>query len=304
MPEQPATGAGPEAEEAGLRALLARLPATRTIADGRLTRLEGGLSNRAWRLDDAREASWFVRLGHPDAARLGVDRASECLVLGAVSRAGIAPEVVACEPAAGLLVTRFVAGRPWQGDDVHRAGNLRRVAERLRCLHSLAVPPGVVEVSYARQARRLAAGLPEPTDREAMLHDRAGRVFALLGAHSRAPALCHNDLHHLNMLDDGRLWLVDWEYGGRGDPLFDLAGFLALHELGPAATAAFLASYGDLPAADLAVLDAARWAFDYVQWLWYRRRFPAAAGAEDGPAARLAQRLLHCDNWSVAWDHG
>jgi thiamine kinase-like enzyme len=39
------------------------------------------------------------------------------------------------------------------------------------------------------------------------------------------PALCHNDVLAANILDDGdRLWLVDWEYGGMGNPLFDLAG--------------------------------------------------------------------------------
>jgi Ser/Thr protein kinase RdoA (MazF antagonist) len=116
--------------------------------------------------------------------------------------------------------------------------------------------------------------------------------------------LCHHDLHHLNLLDDGRLWLVDWEYGGRGDPLFDVAGFLALHELGPGPTATFLEAYGGLAPADAALLGAARWAFDYVQWLWYRRRFPAGAGLDEGPAGRLALRLLHCDNPSIAGDDG
>jgi thiamine kinase-like enzyme len=36
--------------------------------------------------------------------------------------------------------------------------------------------------------------------------------------------LCHNDPYHLNFLDDGGLWLIDWEYAGMGDPLYDLAG--------------------------------------------------------------------------------
>jgi thiamine kinase-like enzyme len=37
--------------------------------------------------------------------------------------------------------------------------------------------------------------------------------------------LCHNDPYHLNFLDDGaRLWLIDWEYAGMGDRMYDLAG--------------------------------------------------------------------------------
>ena len=42
------------------------------------------------------------------------------------------------------------------------------------------------------------------------------------------PALCHNDLLPANILDDNeRIWIVDWEYAGMGNPLFDLAGVSA-----------------------------------------------------------------------------
>ena len=37
---------------------------------------------------------------------------------------------------------------------------------------------------------------------------------------------CHNDLLAANFIDDGeRIWIVDWEYAGMGDPFFDLANF-------------------------------------------------------------------------------
>jgi thiamine kinase len=278
--------------------------ATRALADGQLRPIEGGLSNRAWRLDVAGEA-WFARLGHPGASELGVDRASECVLLRAVAAAGFSPEVLACEPAAELLVTRFVDGSPWQATDVRVEANLRRIAGLLRRLHALPVPAGVQAVSYSQQARRLAAGLPTATAREATLHQRSERIFARLDGRGCPPALCHHDLHHLNLLDDGRrLWLLDWEYGGRGDPLMDLAGFLAMHELAPEPTEVLLEAYGVLPAADRALVEAARWAFDYVQWLWYRRRFPDGGAAGSEPTERLSRRLLHCDNRPIDWDQG
>jgi thiamine kinase-like enzyme len=295
--------AAPSGDEGELRALLGQTAATRLLSGGAIRPIEGGLSNRAWRVDAAGE-SWFLRLGHPGARQLGVDRASECVLQRAVAAAGLAPELLACEPAAGLLVTRFVHGAPWQAADAHETRNLQRLARTLRRLHALPVPDGVAEVSYAGQARRLAGRLPAPAAGDHDLSARAERVFALLEGRNPPPALCHHDLHHLNLLDDGRLWLVDWEYGGRGDALFDVAGFLALHELGPGPTATFLEAYGGLAPRDLALLDAARWAFDYVQWLWYRRRFPDGAGGADGPVARLAHRLLHCDNPRVAGEHG
>jgi len=296
MPDVPARSRCGADDEGELRALLADCAATRAMAEGILTPIVGGLSNCAWRLDAQGEA-WFVRRGHPDAQRLGVDRRSECLVLQAVAAAGLAPAVVACEPMTGLLVTRFIAGTPWRAADVQTARNLRRLAERLRRLHEWPVPAGIREVDYARQAQHLAAGLSESSDETAVLRARAARAFARIAARSLPPTLCHNDLHHLNLLDDGaRLWLVDWEYGGRGNPLLDVAGFLALHELGPDATAVFLEAYGRLQPADLGCLDEARWAFDYVQWLWYRSRFPGPADDETWYAERLAQRLLRCNN--------
>ena len=36
-------------------------------------------------------------------------------------------------------------------------------------------------------------------------------------------AFCHNDLVAANVLDDGQLALVDFEYAVRADPLLDLA---------------------------------------------------------------------------------
>ena len=278
------------------RRALRACAATASLADGSLRPIEGGLSNRAWRLD-ARGQSHFVRIGHPDAARLGVDRASECRVLRAVAAAGLAPEVVACEPGLDLLVTRYVDASPWQASDVASPGNLRRVADRLRRLHDTPLPDGVQTVDYACQARSLESELPQGDRLAQDLRVLAAQAFARVQERPVAWKLCHHDLHHLNMLDDGaRLWLVDWEYGGRGDPLMDVAGFLAMHELGSAATAEFVAAYGRLAPVDQARLDDARWTFDYVQWLWYRLRFAGEPGEGGAHAERLAQRLLRCNN--------
>ena len=285
-----------EVDEKELRDKLRASLATRSLAGGNVTRIEGGLSNRAWRLD-ANGERWFVRLGHPQAARLGVDRWSECAVLQAVATAGLAPRVHVCDPAEGLLVTRFIEGRTWGAADARSPDNLRRVAACLRRLLELPVPDGVHEVDYGRQARRLAADLPANDATGTELAASAAAAFARIGDGGHAAVLCHNDLHHLNVLDDGdRLWMVDWEYGGRGNPLFDIASFLTLHDLGPEPTEAFLESYGRLRSADRGHLDDARWLFDYVQWLWYRSRFPDPVGDEAWYAERLAQRLLRCNN--------
>ncbi len=151
-------------------------------------------------------------------------------------------------------------------------------------------------MDWPAQARRLAAQLDEaPGDAE--IHRCATEVFAQIEARQVVPTLCHHDLHHLNILDDGaRLWLVDWEYGGRGDALFDLAGFVSMNGLDACSVKTFIDAYGQLQWAGLEHFDAARWAFDYVQWLWYRLRSGPDAAEAAARAQRLALRLLHCDN--------
>ncbi len=279
-----------------LRRRLGRYDSTRELAEGGVTELGGGLSNRTWRIEVG-GAEWYARLASPDAARLGVDRDSECRLLEVASAAGVAPEVLACEPSDGLLVTRFVRGRTWRREDALDTVNLRRVGRLFDRLHGLPVPVDLREVSFERQAHRLASLLPAKDRLAAELSRRAERGFARLAGSPRRPAVCHNDAHHLNILDDGDgLWLVDWEYGGRGDPLMDIAGFLAMHDAGPGETSVLLGAYGRLGLADAPLLDDARWLFDYVQWLWYRSRFTGRSGPGHEAVTRLARRLVRCNN--------
>ena len=42
-------------------------------------------------------------------------------------------------------------------------------------------------------------------------------------------SLCHNDLVSENIIDDGKIWLIDFEYAIRSDPVIDLAGIVAMN---------------------------------------------------------------------------
>lgn len=282
--------------EAGLRAALRQHAETRALAGSALARIEGGFSNPSWRLD-AGGTSWFARLGSPQVEARGVDRGSECRLLQVVAAAGLAPPVLACEPATGLLVTRWIEPARAHGARLRRFDDVRRMGARLARLHALPVDPAIRSVDYRSQARSLAALLPAGDVEERRFDEQAGCVFDRLAARERRMVLCHNDLNPSNIVDDGaELWLVDWEYGGRGDALLDVAGFLTLHHAGTAATEAFIKGYGGLAPAELERLDDARWAFDYVQWLWYRSLDGPLRTAARRRARHLALRLRRCDN--------
>jgi thiamine kinase len=81
--------------------------------------------------------------------------------------------------------------------------------------------------------------------------------------------LCHNDVHHLNIIDNGGLRLIDWEYSGIGEGMFDLASVCVYHCFDKSQRDVLLSSY--LQATDPVAtqrLDLACWLFEYVRELW------------------------------------
>ncbi|HQR25283.1 MAG TPA: choline/ethanolamine kinase family protein, partial [Steroidobacteraceae bacterium] len=238
---------------------------------------------------------------------LGVSRQSGCALLEIVGEAGLAPPVIACDPANGLLVTPYLSGGPWTREDAHEARNVERLARCLRELHALPPAAGVHDVDFRAQAQRLEAELGaacdahEATAIEPVVRTAAEAAFELLARREPSRAICHNDLHHLNVLDDGeRLWLVDWEYGGLGDPIFDLASLACQHEFTAGQRLALLEAYAGASTVPVESLDAACIAFDYVQWLWYRlwaAMSPAADSEYVVRAEALGLRLAGRGGW-------
>jgi thiamine kinase-like enzyme len=61
----------------------------------------------------------------------------------------------------------------------------------------------------------------------------------------------HHDLLPGNFIDDGaRLWLIDWEYGGFGTAMFDLANLAANGRFAPAEDRRLLEAYFESPVSD------------------------------------------------------
>jgi len=289
LPEEPLPLA--VAAEREVRQALAADTRTEALASVPLTVCPGGLSNHAW-LAQSEGVRYFVRLSPADSARLGVDRDGECALLRAASSAGLAPAVLRCDPARRLLVTRYVEGTTWSREEAGRPGNIARLARSLRLLHDLPIDPQVGHVDFFAQARRLEAQCGPLAPPERQLRAQAAAAIESLDATAPPLTLCHNDLHHLNLIDDGaRLWIVDWEYGGAGDPRFDLASFLCQQQASAEARRGLLDAYGDGPAGTVGGLEAACWLFDYVQWLWYRAS-PQVNPAAGALYAVRAQALL------------
>jgi len=191
--------------------------------------LGGGITNLNYRVDVDGQA-FVVRIPGQDSEHLGISRWCEYACNAAAHQVGVAPDVVAYLDDAGVLVTRFVRGRPLVEAEMHQPQTLARVAAALRLYHEGPEFPGVFSPfqtvrDYLATAAPRGAPLPDRFD---WMLAQAGRLEAALGPPAQ-PRSCHNDLLLANWLDDGeRLWIIDWEYAGMGDPFFDLGNF-AVH---------------------------------------------------------------------------
>lgn len=236
----------------------------------RIERIKGGLTNESWLVTAAGEQI-VVRLSTADEEALQIDRASECRVLSEVESAGVGPEVLRCRPEDHVLVTRYIRGTVWTHDDALQPENIRRLAELLQRLHSLEVRcgagetnlPAILEHYWTTLAGR---DLPDPPG--SWTREEMRRIAYDLSASGRR-SLCHNDVHHLNVIDTGRLWLIDWEYAGIGNPWFDLASVCINHNFDETQRYHLLRHYlGREDGAAATRLKVACRLFDYIRCVW------------------------------------
>lgn len=200
---------------------LSRLPIWRRPVT--LTPLPGGLTNLSFVADDGTE-KFVVRCGD-DIPVHHVFRDRERAASVAAHAAGLSPEVIHVE--AGIMVMRFVEGRVFTEADLR--ANIARLVPLLKSCHRdvaerFAGPPNFFWVFHViRDYARTLEAAGSPLASGLRRHLEAARE--LEAAQAPMPIVFgHHDLLPGNVIDDGRrLWLIDWEYGGFGTPMFDLA---------------------------------------------------------------------------------
>ncbi|HEY6640680.1 choline/ethanolamine kinase family protein [Povalibacter sp.] len=233
-------------------------------------RIKHGLTNDSW-LVRSDAGSFVVRNSNTSEDSLQINRRSEALILEAVARAGIGPEVICCDPARHLLVTRY-AGTTWTEAHALDQANIGRVAALLRRLHAVKPPPGIQIVDLGSVVHGYLRTLDEHgrtmESDHSQLRARADQIASFLRAEPEL-RLCHNDIHALNIVDDGTLRLIDWEYAGLGERMFDLASICVYHRYSKLQREQILDGYLDAPD-PLAWhrLELCCWLFDYVRDLW------------------------------------
>jgi thiamine kinase-like enzyme len=220
--------------------------------------LGGGITNHNFRVDVGHEA-FVLRIGGDDTELLGIERSAEHAASLTAAGLGLAPEVLSFLEPEGFLVTRYVEGVVGKVD-VAQVGTL------LRRLHDGPAIPGrfdsfrVVE-DYRAIAEDRGAAIPAAYTWARSL---AQRIEERRRGEPLRP--CHNDLLNANFIAEGdRLWVVDWEYAGMGDPFFDLGNFAVNHELDADGERLLLESYGSCDGEALTLM---RFMSDFREAMW------------------------------------
>jgi thiamine kinase-like enzyme len=287
---------------------ISRVPAWRSARSVTVAPLPGGITNLNFRVDVDGQA-FVARLGSPDARLLGVKRRREHAATLSAWRAGVAPEVFYWSETRGILVTRFVPGRALTVDEAIPPDRRARIVAAIRRYHAGtpfvgATSPFRTIRAWATAARRRGAPLPADLD------DLIDALRPLRRALSRRPVRavpCHNDLWGPNLIDDGqRVTVLDWEYAGMGDPLYDLASLALHHSDGEAWDRALLDAYaGSVDEVALARVELYRIAGELRESLWYLVALvlPTATSTFIDMAERHAARcrLALADSRVVDW---
>ena len=180
-----------------------------------LVPLKGGLTNISFVVSCGGEK--FVARCGDDIPVHHVFRDRERAASRAAFEAGLSPELVHAEP--GITVLRFIDGRTFEEADMR--ANVGRLVALLKDCHTKVARHlrGPANVFWVFHMIRDYATLIDADRRYLAIADRLEQAQVPMPI-----VFGHHDLLPGNFMDDGRrLWLIDWEYGGFGTAMFDLA---------------------------------------------------------------------------------
>ena len=252
-----------------LAAIIARLEPELGALEGEPQPLDGGITNRNYKLRFGGEDLVLRLCGHGTEV-LGIDRGTEELAARRAADDDIGPEVLAFLPDVPALVTRWLPGGEVTPEELRSPTLLAQVARLLRRLHSSApLPTAFAVFRLVDEHRALAGSVPPSYERVLAL---AQRIEGALSGPDHALVPCHNDLLTANFLRDagGNVRIVDWEYAGMNDRFFDLGNMSVNNGLDPESDRALLELYFEEPVTEprFASLQLFRIVSDFREAMW------------------------------------
>jgi thiamine kinase-like enzyme len=234
---------------------LAVIPGFEGIAqsDFKTQRL-GGLTNRVYRVDTGKDR--YVLRIPGEGTEEYIDREVEIHNARVAARAGVSAEVIYADSGTGIMLTRCIDDIVTMTADefASRDGAPARAGRALKQMHSCGEEFQFRFELFAmiddylgildQQKAELPEGYSDVVKASQPVRDALDQNPATL-------APCHCDPLCENFLDNGeRMWIVDWEYSGMNDPLWDLGDVSVEAGLTPAQDLELMQAYcGAIPSA-------------------------------------------------------
>ena len=279
------TGAD-DREEA--KAELARLGlfAEVDVAHARIARL-GGLTNRVYRVDLAGN-SYCLRIPGKGTEEY-INRSNEEQAARHAAAAGVSPAVAHFDAGTGMMITSFIDDAVTMSPALFktRRGSPERAGLAFRKLHeSGARFPFRFEL-FSMIDDYLKVLADKNVDFPQGYHDvlkESDSIRKALDAHPLPLVSCHCDPLCENFLDTGeRMWIVDWEYSGMNDPMWDLGDLSVEGSFDPDQEARMIDAYfgGRPSAAEMGRIVIYKAMCDLLWTLWGLIQFANQNPADD-----------------------
>ncbi len=203
------------------------------LEDYTTTRL-GGLTNLVFRLepqtDRARTtfgSNIIVRIPGKGTEEY-IDRKVEAFNAQQAALAGVSAAIIYFNPDSGVMISRCIDDISTMTSGLFRSrkGSPARAGRAFRKLHNSGFEFKFRFELFAMVDEYLAILATKNIDMPEGYHDivkAADPIKAALKANPGRLSPCHCDPLCENFLDDGnKMWIVDWEYSGQNDPLWDI----------------------------------------------------------------------------------
>ena len=210
--------------------------------------LKGGLTNKSFKVTFEDGLEIVMRLAGRGTGEF-INRSAEKYNSQMAYGMGIAPEVYYFDADTGSQLVEFVKMPTMHLEDYQKDVDvLQKSAKLLSVLHNSSIKfrgrfdaiAGTKEYMDILKNKNYTDSYEGWADTYKMV-ERIGRIYA---KNPSPLAPCHNDVLAENFMYDRKtMYLIDWEYGGVGDPYYDASGPLTEDVLDEKMTEVYLKAY-------------------------------------------------------------
>jgi len=233
----------------------------------------GGLTNRNYRIE-CPAGRFVLRLAGEGTAEY-IDRAVEEHNARVAADAGVNAEILFFDISDGTMLCRYIDDSVTM--DAQKFKNHAAVARAARAFRQLHQCGRAFKShfelfeqvdNYLSVVKKLSASIPDGYE---VVQKQAEAVRVALSAHAVPVAPCHCDPLAENFLDTGkRMVIIDFEYSGNNDPMWDLGDLSVEAEFDHEQDRIFMNTYfdGEPPAFDLGRMVLYKAMCDLLWTLW------------------------------------